>query len=169
MSDTKGHPDDRRHEPDVEHENPRVAHEPTDVNVKGITKWGIGLGIFTIASVFVVWFVFDQLVGYVARQSPEPSPLADVRGEREPPEPRLQPIPRLDVAETQESDGQVLNTFGWTDEERGIARIPVDSAMNLMLRKGFPVRTQQADAATASQRTLPADSSSGRTYERRAQ
>ena len=169
MSDTKGHPDDRLHEGDVYHENPQVAHEPSDVNVRAITKWGIGLGIFTVASVFVVWFVFDALASYVGGQSPRPSPLVDTRVERQPPEPRLQASPRLDVRQMLERENQLGGGFAWTDPERGVARIPVDEAMRLMLQKGFPVRPQPVDAATATQRTLPSDSSSGRVYERRAQ
>jgi hypothetical protein len=66
-----------------------------------------------------------------------------------------------------EAENKVLDGFAWTDAERGFARIPVDQAMSLMLKKGFPVRPQPADTATATQRNFPADSSSGRTYERR--
>jgi hypothetical protein len=169
MSDIKGHPDDRAREGDVPHQNPLVANEPTDVDVRAITKWGIGLGLFTIASTFLVWFVFDQLASYEARQSPQASPLVDIRKTASPPEPRLQSTPRLDARQIREGEDQVLNDYVITDQERGIARIPVDRAMTLMLQKGFPVRPQPVDAATATQRTLPSDSSSGRTLERRSQ
>jgi hypothetical protein len=169
MSDKKGHPDDRAHEADVPHENPLVAHEPTDVDVRAIIKWGVGLGVFTIAAVLFVWFVFDQLAGLQARESPPASPLVDVRETPQPPEPRLQPTPRLDVKQMREKEEQALGGYAWTDQQRGRARIPAEAAMKIMVEKGFPVRTQPADAATATQRTLPADSSSGRTFERRAQ
>jgi hypothetical protein len=169
MSDIKGHPDDRRHEGDVYHENPQVAHEPTDANVLAIGKWGIGLGIFVVAALFAVWFVFDGLIGWAGRQSPLASPLVDPRVERQPPEPRLQASPRLDVLEMRNRENKLIDGFEWTDPERGTARMPVEEAMRLMLKKGFPVRPQPVDAATATQRTLPSDSSSGRMYERRAQ
>jgi hypothetical protein len=169
MSDIKGNPDDRAFEGDVHHENPQVAHEPTDANVRAITKWGIGLGIFIVASVFVVWFVFDALAAYIGGQSPQASPLVDTRVERQPPEPRLQASPRLDVLQMRDRENLLAGSSAWTDQERGVARIPVEEAMRLMLQKGFPVRPQPVDAATATQRTLPSDSSSGRLYERRTQ
>lgn len=168
MSDTK-HPDHRLDETRIETENPRVAAEPSDINARAVTKWGIGLGIFTIASVFLVAFIFAQLEGWVARESPQPSPLVDIRKEQLPPEPRLQSSPRLDVKQMREAEDRLLGGFAWTDAKREYARIPIDQAIDLMLKKGFPVRAQPVDAATATQRTLPSDSSSGRTFERRAQ
>jgi hypothetical protein len=169
MSDIKGHPNDRLDEAHVEAENPRVAAEPTDVDARAITQWGIGLAIFTIASVFLVAFIFTQLAGWMARESPAPSPLVDIRREQLPPEPRLQSSPRIDVKQMREAEDRLLGGFAWTDAKREFARIPIDQAVELMLKKGFPVRAQPVDAATATQRTLPSDSSSGRTYERRAQ
>jgi hypothetical protein len=169
MSDIKGHPDDRAFEGDVHHENPQVAHEPTDANVRAITKWGIGLGIFIVAATFLVWFVFDVLVGWAGRQGLPASPLVNAQVEPQPPEPRLQASPRLDVLEMRDRENTLADTLAWTDPERGTARVPVDEAMRLMLKKGFPMRPQPVDAATATQRTLPSDSSSGRMYERRAQ
>jgi hypothetical protein len=145
-----------------------VSHEDTDANAVSVGKWGIGLGLGVVASVFVVWFVFDRLAGWAASESPTPLPVAGMQSRSLPPEPRLQAQPRLDMGRLRSAEDQLLTQPEWTDRERVAARIPVGDAMNLMLQKGFPVRSQPADAATAQQRTLPSDSSSGQTYERRA-
>ncbi len=32
----------------------------------------------------------------------------------------------------------MLTTYGWVDKEKGIVRVPIDSAIALVLRRGFP-------------------------------
>jgi hypothetical protein len=157
-----------RHPPHHGLESPLVSHEPSDVDVVAVGKWGIGLALGIIVSVFVVWFIFDRLATWEADRSPRPLPVFDAEQRPLPPEPRLQAQPRLDMREFRALEDSLLGAPEWTDREGVTARIPVDAAMNLMLQRGFQVRSQPVDAATAEQRTLPSDASSGRTYERRA-
>jgi len=36
----------------------------------------------------------------------------------------------------------VLSTYGWTDKNAGVVRIPIDRAMELQLERGFPTRKE---------------------------
>ncbi len=55
-----------------------------------------------------------------------------------------------------------LTSYGWVDKEGGIARIPIDRAMEVMLQKGFPARADGGNALNV----VTQDSSSGRTVPR---
>lgn len=35
---------------------------------------------------------------------------------------------------------RILSTYGWTDETAGTVRIPIDRAVELLLKRGLPVR-----------------------------
>ena len=52
-----------------------------------------------------------------------------------------------------------LTSYGWVDKEGGVARIPIDRAMDVMLERGFPARADGGNALNV----VTQDSSSGRT------
>ena len=50
-----------------------------------------------------------------------------------------------------------LHSYGWVDEKTGVARIPIDEAMELIAKQGLPVCPQGcANAAPAASETAPA-------------
>jgi hypothetical protein len=40
-----------------------------------------------------------------------------------------------------DAEDQVLNSYGWVDQQKGVVRIPIAQAMDLVVKKGLPVRT----------------------------
>jgi hypothetical protein len=40
-----------------------------------------------------------------------------------------------------------LNSYGWVDEKAGVARIPIDRAMDLLVQRGVPVYQQSGTEA----------------------
>ena len=64
------------------------------------------------------------------------------------PPPRLKPFPAplLEVdaveglREQRRRDAEILGSYGWVDRERGLVRVPVDRAIDLLLEQGLPVR-----------------------------
>lgn len=53
---------------------------------------------------------------------------------------------------------QKLNSYGWIDRSTGIARIPIDRAMDLVVARGLPVATNRESATGSLQlqeKTLP--------------
>ncbi len=128
--------------------NPRVAHEQSDADTRKITEFGIGLGFIVIVAAFVMWFLFDRLAEHEAVVSQKPEIMAPKRPQ--PPEPRLQTTPRVDLREFRASEEKRLTAYGWVDPAKGIATIPVDKALDIMARKGFPVRS--AERPSTSQR-----------------
>jgi hypothetical protein len=130
------------HHGDAPHgdENPEVHHETSDVNIRAILGFGVGLIVVAIGIHFTVWLLFEYFAAREAQRVAPEYPLAAAQGERMPPEPRLQTTPREDLRELQVSEGELLTSYGWVDRNAGIVRIPVSEAMRLTLERGLPTR-----------------------------
>jgi hypothetical protein len=77
------------------------------------------------------------LVG--AAQSPR-HPLASTLARTEPPAPRLQPDPRADLLAQRALEDALLETYGWVDKSRGIVRVPIERAIDVLAERGLPAR-----------------------------
>ena len=65
---------ENRQPPDLERiHNPGVGHERSDVNVRLLSRLGIIFILGGIATLFLVWFVFDAFLGREAVKGPPPS------------------------------------------------------------------------------------------------
>jgi hypothetical protein len=120
-----------------------VHHEESDVNIRAILGFGLGL-IVVAAAVYVLIFglfrYFDSREGVkVAAEYP----LAASQGRREPPEPRLQVNPRQDLSDLRAKEDEVLGSYGWVDKNAGVVRIPIDAAMKLTVERGLPAREER--------------------------
>ena len=73
------------------------------------------------------------------------NPISPLAAERTIPQntPLLQIRPRDELAVHRAAEDVLLNHYQWVDRDLGIARIPVDRAMNILVEKGFPVRKVQ--------------------------
>ena len=145
---------------DDEYVNPATGsgHEHTDTNVWMIVQFGIWLVVSAILTHFLMWGMFEWFVK--ARNDAAPAvefPL--VKGQ----EPRLHAGPR---------ESAELNSYGYIDRNAGTVHIPIAEAMRLVVERGLPSRAQPApgpdgDTPATASSLMPADSSSGRTMERR--
>ncbi len=120
--------------------NPEVHHETTDVNIRGIIAFGVGLLVSAIVIHFLVWLLFEFFAGRQAQRVAPEFPLATAQEHRLPPEPRLQVSPREDLRELRAHEDEVLNGYGWADRAKGVVRIPITEAMKLTLQRGLPSR-----------------------------
>jgi len=121
-----------------EHDEPKpaVKEVPTyeeGVNISAIFKFLIGLLIVGIIVHLLVWGYFGFLRAYETKQDPHLSPLAI--GRQYPPEPKLQVSEPTDLQKIRKSEDQMLDGYGWVDQSRGIARIPVNKAMKILVQQ----------------------------------
>jgi hypothetical protein len=72
------------------------------------------------------------------------------------PEPRLQPNASEDLAKFRQEEHRRLNSYGWVDQNRGIAHIPIERAKQLVLERGLPVRTAGISPPSAPPPAPPA-------------
>src|SRR5207245_2413100 len=76
-------------------DNPDVHHEESDVDIRAIFGFGIGLAVAGIVISFVVWLLFQYFEARESRKVTPEFPLAAQQENRLPPEPRLQTNPRV--------------------------------------------------------------------------
>jgi hypothetical protein len=58
------------------------------------------------------------------------------------PQPRLETNERLEINDFRLQEEKKLNSYDWIDQKAGIARIPIDRAMQLLAQRGLPTRPQ---------------------------
>ena len=97
--------------------------------------------LISVAIVYGTFWFFEsqtQSADAVAQKYP----LA-VGQARNPPAPNLQTQPFKDVYLLRKGEAEKLESYGWVDKEGGVARIPIDRAMEVLLQRGLPARARR--------------------------
>ena len=130
-------------------ENLEVHHEESDVNVRGIVGFGLGLTLCIALSGLVLYGMFEYLRGDFTPAPVHPSPLIGVREPVEPnrspdlfPTPVLQVNYSADLEAVRQRWKEQLNNYGWQDKKTGVVHIPIEEAMKLTLQRGLPARAE---------------------------
>lgn len=139
---------------------PGAQHEHTDIDPSVGYKFAMWLAVAMLLSVAIVYGTFFFFEGRTkaADVGAEKYPLAASQTQ-EPPAPNLQKQPFKDIYNLRNTEAGKLTSYGWVDREAGIARIPIDRAMEVMLQRGFPARADGGNGLNV----VTQDSSSGRT------
>ena len=91
-----------------------------------------GIAIFIVVALMMHYFKVHE----PAVTAGQPNiPVTRARGF---PQPRLLTKPGASLAELRAAEDADLNSYGWVDRNAGIARIPIDRAMQLLLERGLP-------------------------------
>ncbi len=152
-----------------EHDS-QVAFERKDVNVFQISAFGVGLLLACIVVVFAMWAMFDFFYHREdAKNADNPNALMMKQRPSQPPEPRLQAEPKVELKDMRADEDAILNSYGWLDPNKGTVRIPLALAIDMTAQKGLPTKVSPAGADNDGFRMLPEYSSSGRTLEKISQ
>lgn len=122
---------------DETNQHPASGHEQSDVNVRSVSEFGIGLGLGVIATAFLMWFLLDQFAKHQAAHMVKPEVMEAANPQKEPPEPRLEAHPRIDLKDYLAAEDQLVTSYGWVDPEKGIVRIPVSRALDIVAKEGL--------------------------------
>jgi hypothetical protein len=158
--------------------NGHADYERKDIGVRGVIVFLIGLGVVLVICFFLVKGLYSSLEAHFAAKQPAVSPLAtnvpkDTR--KLPPEyksdaestdyekylqqnfpaPHLETNERTELNKVRLSEENVLSTYDYVDKNAGTIRIPIDRAMDLIVQRGLPVRTQSGDAPTQTAKSQP--------------
>ncbi|MBI2816342.1 MAG: hypothetical protein HYX72_05355 [Acidobacteria bacterium] len=130
--------------------NPSVDYDPQEVSERLVIR-----ALVIVAAALILALVVCALF-YMAMQDPQqkqsvflPTLQQRVRGLL-PPEPRLQSTPGHTISPEQElkqmqrENNEVLSTYGWVDQQHGIAKIPIEEAMKLLVQRGLGPGTHGA-------------------------
>jgi len=151
---------------------PYGDYERRDIRIADVVYFLIGLALAVVFVYFIAKGLFWYLDTRYEIEQPPVSPLvstAPTDTRRIPPqfgnnyEKYLEqdfPAPQLEINERTElndirlREEDTLSTYGWVDQKSGTVRIPIDRAMDLLVERGLPVRSQ-SDEATPNEKARP--------------
>ena len=107
------------------------GHERHDASVRLILGVAAGLiGLCALIQV-VLYFHMEGLWRLRQRALPAPSPVAGALPS-EPPAPRLETAPALDLRALRGAEDAQLHGYGWVDRRAGVVHIPIERALDLI-------------------------------------
>lgn len=116
------------------------GYEKSDATARPLLTYGAILSVIIIAVALLMWATFRIFAVEQSLGSPA-TPFA--LGRLLPPEPRLQPDPRIDLNRLRKQEDAAVSSYGWVNPTDGVIRIPVDRAMDRLIEKGLPVQTEE--------------------------
>jgi hypothetical protein len=153
--------------------NPETKHEESDVSIKGLF---IFIGIFVVFAFvthIALWMLYKALI---KSERADPRRLTELHrpADMDVPQnqPLLQPFPRresnesekiippfrntpvTDLVDMHAAEEKMLAQYGWVDKQKGVVRVPIDVAKQMLLQQGLP---------TAQQPVTPAQTTTGGT------
>ena len=138
--------------------NAEFEHE--DLGSRGVFIFLIALAVSVVVIYFMIVGMYRFLDHYERSQMATASPLVTSKGTisrivtQEDMEkdfkgngaPMLETNERLQMRDFLMEQENQLNSYGWVDEKAGVAHIPIDRAMAMMVERGVPVYKQGTEA-----------------------
>jgi uncharacterized protein HemX len=112
-----------------------VGFEPRDINARGAAMVLATIAVVTavvIGIVFIMVWRFD-----IARRQSSLALTPQQTEQSVPPEPHLQVDPFVDLLRQRDRENRLLNSYGWTNADHSLARIPLARAMALSVGKSL--------------------------------
>lgn len=130
--------------------NAETRHEESDVNVRALLWAVVIFIIFAGVTHLVLYTQFNAYKRHFRNESSQPLTMM-APPSKVPATPRLQPFPSAvppmvstpvtDMAGMRKAEDEALNKAGWVDQQKGIVRLPIETAKQLVVQRGLPVVT----------------------------
>ncbi len=131
------------HAPVTYRDNPDVQREKSDVDTRAIIRFGIGLAFTLVVTYIILLGLFAYFSAREMRFGRGPARVQNT--DQLPPEPRLEVSPRANLEELRAAEEKLLGSYSWVHKEKGIVRIPIDRAMEIIVERGLPARKQSGE------------------------
>lgn len=155
--------------------NPDTSFEREDLSTRGVFVFMVGLAVVGIVIYFIVVGMYRFLDHYEHSQMKTASPLetsmapadrvvtkAYMEKFKDNGTPMLESDERGQFKDFLLKQEDQLNSYGWVDQQAGIAHIPIERAINLIVERGLPVRpaggaegNAAAAAAPSTKKSVP--------------
>ncbi|HEY4843693.1 MAG TPA: hypothetical protein VIH78_17110 [Terriglobales bacterium] len=143
MSDEMMKPGHPAHDTEFEHE---------DLSTRGIIAFMIGLSVTGVIIYFIIVGMYSFLDNYERSQMATASPLTTSKGAmsrvvtqpdmdktfKDNGAPMLEVIEGVELRKDLIEQEEQLNSYGWVDQKAGVAHIPIERAMELIVQRGLP-------------------------------
>jgi hypothetical protein len=115
-----------------ENPNRRAGHELTDMSAKLLLSLAIAMIVFALIMHICIASGLFYLKRRLTQTQPKTIDAHLVAGRTPPPAPRLQHNPPYDYSQYRIQQDQFLGSYGWVDKKSGVARIPIQRAMEIL-------------------------------------
>jgi hypothetical protein len=147
-------------------------YERRDIGVAGIIYFIVGLAVAT----FIVHLVLAGLYDFLDKRARTHQAAVNPLIENIPmdtrkvapgypnqafPNPRLETDERGQLNDIRLDEEHTLNSYGWIDQQAGTVRIPIERAMDLLVQRGLPVRSQNANSQPTAATSGATESAAG--------
>jgi hypothetical protein len=133
-------PGTHHHYSNEEMHNEDVAYEHADISIQTLVASGIGLLAVVAVAALLMLVVFKALESQAAARDPQVSPVAATR-DHQPPAPQLLTNEPGNLKNFRDEENQKLDGYAWVDQNRGVARVPIEEAKKLLVKQGIPTRS----------------------------
>jgi hypothetical protein len=106
------------------------AHEADTTSVRGVAVFAAGLVIGVVIVQLSVWGMWSHLQAARPGWRPNAPPPPSIEAQFAPS--RHWTNPSLTLEELRERENARLSVYQWIDQPRGVVRIPIDRAMELL-------------------------------------
>lgn len=143
--------------------NPETHHESSDVPVRPLWWAVIIFILFAFATHGFLYFLYKGFVkSERARMDPPQTQVARPASASVPQnQPLLQPFPHkgvppmrntpvTDLVDMRAAEEKALTTYGWVDKQRGVVRIPIEEAKQLLVAREAVARQIQTPPPTTT-------------------
>jgi hypothetical protein len=151
------------------HSGDEAGFEREDLGSRGVFAFMIGLAVVGVVIYFIISGMYSFLDKYERSQMATASPLAPStevtsrhidfapgHGDYVDEKFKNNGAPILEYDERGQfrdflmNQENQLNSYGWVDENAGVAHIPIERAMELTVQRGMPVYSQSSAGLAAS-------------------
>lgn len=128
-----------------------------EISSSAVTWSMLATAIVTVIAMILMYGFFHLIMDNAHEDISKPLSMA-VGEPMSPPLPRLQAKPEAEYRAYEAQVTHDLESYGWVDQAAGVAHIPIDDAMTLLVERGLPVATppvaaeedEDAEGATSS-------------------
>jgi len=125
-----------------------VGYEPTDAPAKPVAASGLFLVLLMLFGFLGAWFFYQEFTAIEAATRPVTSPIYE---RHIPSGPLLQADPGPTWQQYERNQREFLHSYGWINEPQGVARVPVDVAMERIAQSGALPDFKAGGAAAGDQ------------------
>ena len=141
----------------------QTEFEHTDLGTRGIFVFLFGLVVSGLVIYFIIYGMYSFLDKYEKSQMTTASPLVTStaaaarvvtqddmdKAFKDNGAPMLETDERTELRKFLMDQEDQLNSYGWVDEKSGVAHIPIERAMDMIVERCLPVLPQGGAAAAA--------------------
>ena len=118
-------------------------HEPDTINIRYVVVTGVGLAITLLLASCVAYGLYYE----VSRKNPKSiEPPSFVKRDMKSMGPQLNAEQWRTLDGLRRAEEKLLEGYGWIDEKNGIARIPIDRAIEILSENGLQPSERRKEA-----------------------